>query len=883
MKRQHQALAACFVIVLVLAFAPACLAQGQWASGGVKVADRPNPRGPMLAPDGSGGAIIAWSDWESETGNIFAQRIDSLGRLRWGINGIVVCNATERQSEPVIVSDGAGGAIVAWVDGRSGTNMNVYAQRLDPGGARKWAPNGVPVCTETHNQGMLDICTDGAHGAIISWQDQRIPTLAVFAQRIDAGGAVKWAPADGVGVKLTPVAEHNAHIVEDGSGGAVLCWWDESSGNDDIFAQRFNASGARQWSDSAKQVCTDPTNQAFPDLAPSGAGGCVVVWQDIRSAQSDVYAQRLDSSGTAKWTADGKRISPSSGEDSDVEIAPDGEDGAVISWRDRRTGEEDLYAQRVRAADGAGMWATGGVAVCTAADDQGEEHVLVGDGEGGAVLAWMDGRPAARGVYAQRLSPTGRARWEANGTMLRGVGTSESAGWFGAVPDGSGGAFLSWVSGPSEDRELFAQKLSDLHPAWYLAEGTTAWGFETYITIQNPNSTAVTADITYMLTGGATRTESVALPASSQTTLTNEHLETVLGEIDFSTRVACREGETIAVDRTISWTGAGASSPEAHSSVGVTAPSCEWFLPEGSSNWGFETWLCIQNPNAAAASCRVTYMTEDEQPREFTKTVPGNSRQSFNMADDVGGKDASIKVDADAPVIAERSMYRNGRREGHNSTGAVMPVLDSYLAEGTTAWGFTTYVLIQNPNAEEATVDITYMTPSGPEPQAQFLMGPDSRKTIRVNAVLPGTDFSTGIHGSLPIVAERAMYWDAGQGEACHDSIGIQAAHTRFYLPDGQTTDGRETWTLVQNPNPSDVVVEVTYMTPSGAGNVTFTETVPAGSRRTYSMAEPTRGLQGRASTMVTCKTTGKKVIVERAMYWSNRGAGTDTVGGCSD
>ena len=39
----------------------------------------------------------------------------------------------------------------------------------------------------------------------------------------------------------------------------------------------------------------------------------------------------------------------------------------------------------------------------------------------------------------------------------------------------------------------------------------------------------------------------------------------------------------------------------------------------------------------------------------------------------------------------------------------------------------------------------------------------------------------------------------------------------------------------------------------------------------------------GGASIMVTSMTLGKKIMVERAMYWNNRGAGTDTVGGFGD
>ena len=54
--------------------------------------------------------------------------------------------------------------------------------------------------------------------------------------------------------------------------------------------------------------------------------------------------------------------------------------------------------------------------------------------------------------------------------------------------------------------------------------------------------------------------------------------------------------------------------------MGVTSPAKTWYLPEGSSDWGFECWLLIQNPNALQANCTVTYMIEGEAPQTFTKT-----------------------------------------------------------------------------------------------------------------------------------------------------------------------------------------------------------------------------------------------------------------------
>jgi len=417
-------------------------------------------------------------------------------------------------------------------------------------------------------------------------------------------------------------------------------------------------------------------------------------------------------------------------------------------------------------------------------------------------------------------------------------------------------------------------------PTWFLAEGSTDWGFDCYISIENPNPTAVTAQVGYMTDAGLVTGPEVSLPANSQATVNPRD---TLGDKDFSTQVECKEGKTIAVDRTMSWTGEGAPSPDGHCSIGVTSADTTWYLAEGSSAWGFECWLLIQNPNPNEATCQVTYMIEGDAPQTFEKKVPAQSRKTYNMANDIGEKDASIKVTADMPVIPERAMYRNNRRSGHDSIGTTSPANDYYLAEGTTDWGFTTYVLVQNPNEDDTDVTVTYMTNSGPVPQGLFTMPENSRKTIRVNDVMPGADFSTQVSGTRPIIAERAMYWGEGTalGEASHDSIGLAAPHTTFYLPDGETSNGRETYTLVMNPNNTNVTVEVSYLTPDGKGNVTFTETVGANSRKTFSMVD--KGINGRAAVMVTCKTAGKKIMVERAMYWNTRGAGTDTIGGYGD
>lgn len=418
---------------------------------------------------------------------------------------------------------------------------------------------------------------------------------------------------------------------------------------------------------------------------------------------------------------------------------------------------------------------------------------------------------------------------------------------------------------------------------WNLPEGSSAWGFSTYITIENAEAQQNTVIVTYNLNTGPVVFGEVTLPPLSQTTLSPM---ATIGNKDFSTYIRTKNmraggGFDIACDRTMAWQGPGALAPEAHSSIAYCTPYYEvspppatntWYLPDGSSKWGFETWLLIQNTSATDQVAAITYMIEGSLPITVNKTIPASSRQSFSMKDSIGPQDASIMVQG-PHLYAERSMYRYDRREGCDSIGTDTPANDYFLAEGSTAWGFSTFVLVQNPGLTPANVTLTYMTNSGPVPQAPFQMPAQSRKTIKVSDYLPNKDFSTQVHADQPIIAERSMFWNMGYGEACHVSIGVPRAYTMMFMPDGQTTSNCETFTLVQNPNPTAVDVTVQYLDADGQGTQTVNANIPAQTRMTFNMAGS--GVPSRASIMVTCS---QGIIAERSMYWNNRNAGAETV-----
>jgi len=251
---------------------------------------------PQITSDGSGGAIITWEDWRSGQYNshIYAQRVDSGGAVKWTADGLAICTAPNDQHNPQLISDGSGGAIITWMDDRNGADYNIYAQMVNSGGAVQWTANGVAICTASNDQDTLQITSDGLGGAIITWMDDRSSNYDIYAQMVNSSGAVQWT-ADGVAICTASGNQLEPQITSDGSGGAIITWSDQRSGDYDIYAQRVNSTGAVQWTANGVAICTAPDDQGGSQLTSDGLAGAIIAWMDNRSGNYDIYAQWVNS------------------------------------------------------------------------------------------------------------------------------------------------------------------------------------------------------------------------------------------------------------------------------------------------------------------------------------------------------------------------------------------------------------------------------------------------------------------------------------------------------------------------------------------------------------------------------------------------------------
>ncbi len=301
---------------------------------------------------------------------------------------------------------------------------------------------------------------------------------------------------------------------------------------------------------------------------------------------------------------------------------------------------------------------------------------------------------------------------------------------------------------------------------WYLAEGCTAGGFETWVLLENPGTEDATVKVTYNTGGGKQAGADKVVPAQSRATI-DIAADGATDLWDVSTML--ESDRPIVAERAVYWD----NKRGGHCASGVKAPAEQWYLAEGASAGGFETFILVQNPNDHPVPVALSFMTSTglQEPPEWQGVeIPANSRQTFRVNDKIDDLDVSTKVQAlmGGQVIAERAMYWNGKASGHDSHGLTSPSFRSYLAEGCTAGGFQTWVLLQNPGPSDATVYITYQTETGAVEREPLVLPAGRRTSVPVlDDVGETNDVSTIVRSSTPIVAERSVYWNGSIEGSC--------------------------------------------------------------------------------------------------------------------
>jgi hypothetical protein len=289
--------------------------------------------------------------------------------------------------------------IAVWEDERNG-DIDIFAQKMTfSGGA---AGNNLEVGWESFptNQLLPCVATTGDTAFVVIWVDEE--NFDIYGRRFDSdlspvgdvfqvndAGVASWAPSLSCGP----------------DGGFVVAWVDTRLGND-IYAKRFDPSG----NPLGSSFKVNEDKEIRPHIAPSVSigkdGDFVIVWEDFRQTDSDIYAQRYNSTGSKL----GSNILVNSDSLNEDQYSPSVGLGKsnrfMVTWVDLRSGTENVWA-RIFSFDGIPQTSILRVDTTTTSEPR-ESPWIDSDTTGRYMIAWTDYTPSFPTIYAQRFDSLGK-------------------------------------------------------------------------------------------------------------------------------------------------------------------------------------------------------------------------------------------------------------------------------------------------------------------------------------------------------------------------------------------------------------------------------------------------------------------------------------------
>ena len=139
---------------------------------------------PTATSDGQGGVLVLWNiirPSQKECG-LGIQAINRDGSYKWNKKSIEAVNLKgDRITDSLLTPDGSGGAIIVWSDDRRG-NFDLYQQHISLTGKLIYPLNGSPLVIEASQQIYPNIMSRPNGTGLLYWWDFRRQQYDIFAR-----------------------------------------------------------------------------------------------------------------------------------------------------------------------------------------------------------------------------------------------------------------------------------------------------------------------------------------------------------------------------------------------------------------------------------------------------------------------------------------------------------------------------------------------------------------------------------------------------------------------------------------------------------------------------------------------------------------------------
>ena len=144
---------------------------------------------PEITPVGTGEVVAAWTASAAQTNQIFLQKAGPEPALKWGTMQLASKVPVQyNRWNPLLLGDEDGGTWIAWEDFRNQVSYQLQINHLDKDGKSAWPGGEIAIAAAAGDQGKAALAHDGDKGAWVAWIDNRLATIGLYIQEIDASG-----------------------------------------------------------------------------------------------------------------------------------------------------------------------------------------------------------------------------------------------------------------------------------------------------------------------------------------------------------------------------------------------------------------------------------------------------------------------------------------------------------------------------------------------------------------------------------------------------------------------------------------------------------------------------------------------------------------------
>jgi len=318
--------------------------------------DSGNQNDPEAVVDLNGDLVVVW---ESDA-IIYAQKLDEDGNQLWVDEVYIAGDDVSWYYTPAIAVDSNNDIVIVYAGwGNFGYNIGIWAQKLDESGNLLW-PDFMCIGGADNGNWVPAVAVDNDDNIIVAWVDSRDEydyDFDIYAIKMNSNHTGLWGAAVRVNSDVIYARQMDPKIAVDSGGNIYIVWGDERNGNSDIYAQKLSESGSKLWSGDKRMDSDSGTAiQKRPDMTEVGFGDLVIVWEDYRNANADIFAQKIDSNGNVLGANDVRVHTYSGTADQRLPaVALDSSGYLVVAWEDYRHSESDIYAQKLN-INGSRLW-----------------------------------------------------------------------------------------------------------------------------------------------------------------------------------------------------------------------------------------------------------------------------------------------------------------------------------------------------------------------------------------------------------------------------------------------------------------------------------------------------------------------------------------------